>query len=66
LEAMHHASHYRYTTVWLDNDSTHVVDQARQMSSTIKLMGGRASYRGEGTDPKHETRDEIRKWLWII
>lgn len=62
LEAMHHASHYAHTLVWLDNDSTHVVDQARQMLKTIKLMGGTGGYRCEGTDPKHETRDEIRKW----
>lgn len=51
--------------VWLDNDSQHVVNQAKHIARTAKLFG---VYKAqcideELTDPKHYTQEEIQDAL---
>ncbi len=55
LEAVHHCARYDNTLVWLDNDSSHVIAQAKVMERTIQLLHPAAKVACELTDkdPKH-------------
>ncbi len=63
LEAVHHCSRYDNTLVWLDNDSPHVIDQAKVMARTIQLLHPGAQVVSElrEKDPKHYDYITLRK-----
>jgi len=65
LPALHACSLSGRATVWLDNDSKHVIDQARQMARTINVIRSQCLVRmvAGKTDPKHHTWDEINSIL---
>ena len=69
LEALHKASQYPRTLVWLDNDSHHVNEQSKVMARTIRLMDSDVQVCIElnNTDPKHyisaDIRHEIDAWI---
>jgi len=58
--AVDEATNYDQVTVWLDNDSRHVVSQARDYARTVELYTGKhTKVVHGGSDPKHYTSDEI-------
>ncbi len=63
LEAVNHCSRYNNILVWLDNDSSHVIDQAKVMARTISLLHPVAQVASElrEKDPKHYDYITIRK-----
>jgi hypothetical protein len=50
-------------TVWLDNDSEHVRNQARIMAETVQLYGVRGRWIDLFEDPKHHGPKKIREVL---
>ncbi len=51
-----------YIRVWLDNDNTHVINQAKHIADTVKLYGPTdVRVIEDYKDPKHYTPDEIDK-----
>lgn len=62
LEACHHAARYDSIVVWLDNDSSHVKNQAHVMARTIGLMNTNIDVAVESMyhDPKQYPDDTIR------
>jgi len=64
------AHRYKRVAVWLDNDSSHVIKQAKTMARTIQLYSPacKVGIVEGASDPKHYDADEIAKWLgdtWI-
>ena len=50
--------------VWLDNDSQHVLNQARHIARTAELYKVKETHVIEGyDDPKHQNKEEIVKAL---
>ncbi len=71
LELLYHASRYTNTLVWLDNDSKHVIEQAKLMARTIKMLNPNVIVKAELVcqDPKHyspatviDTISEANDW----
>jgi hypothetical protein len=54
IEAVYALRSYKDVTMWLDNDSTHVKDQAKLYAKTIALYSGKkVRIIKERGDPKH-------------
>ena len=68
IELVHHLSGYKDTTIWLDNDSTHVRRQAKDYIRTVGLFTGHDTCAIEVVaDPKHYSSGMIRdtiKGVW--
>ena len=65
LPTLHACAQLGHATVWLDNDSDHVCQQAAQMARTINMINSRCHVRviEEVSDPKHHNPTEIRALL---
>jgi len=65
LPALHACSLRGHATVWLDNDSKHVIEQAEQMARTINMIRSQCLVRTVRTesDPKHHSWDQINTIL---
>ena len=65
LPALHACAQQGHAIVWLDNDSSHVIDQAEQMSRTISMIRSLCAIRTVRTesDPKHHSWDQINTIL---
>jgi len=65
LPALHSCSLQGKAIVWLDNDSKHVIEQAKQMTRTINMIRSQCIVQmiAGKTDPKHHTWDEINAIL---
>lgn len=63
LEACYEAAQFETVVVWLDNDSTHVMAQAKTMQRTIIMINPDDNRRRilSPTDPKHYQPEDIHR-----